>query len=58
MKVCRTKVCEKKSSNERSEYRKHYSHYPKKLQVEELQEKYSMSPPSSDPWKHEQEYSC
>jgi hypothetical protein len=46
-----------KSSNKTSKYRKHYSHYPKKLRVEEPQEKYSVFPPSSDAWMREQEYS-
>jgi hypothetical protein len=50
------KVCEKRQSNKRIEYKKYYSHYQKKLLVDELQEKYSLSPPSSDAWKHEQEY--
>jgi hypothetical protein len=53
IKVCRTKICEKRSSNERIEYKKHYSHYQKKSLVDELQEKYLLSPPFSDVGKHE-----
>jgi hypothetical protein len=51
------KYVREKSSNEKSEYRKHYSHYRKKMRVEEPQEKYSLSPHFSDAWRHEQRYS-
>jgi hypothetical protein len=46
-----------KIKQQKSEYRKHYSCFPKKLRVEEPQEKDSLPPPSSDAWKREQEYS-
>jgi hypothetical protein len=48
------KYIREKSRNEKSKCRKHYSHYPKKLWVEEPQGKYSPPPPSSDAWRHEQ----
>jgi hypothetical protein len=53
IKVCGTKLYEKRSSNKRVDYKKNYSHYQKKPLVDELQEKYSLLLPSSDAWKHE-----
>jgi hypothetical protein len=46
-----------KIKQQKSEYRKHYSRFPKKPRVEEPQEKYSLPPPSLDAWKRKQEYS-
>jgi hypothetical protein len=46
----------KRTSSKSGEYKKNYSHCQEKPLVDDLQEKYSLSTPSLDAWKHEHEY--